>query len=144
MKTLKTEIIINADKQKVWNTLMNHETYPSWNPFIKKISGFTLEGDYLEVVMQFEGKKPITMNPKVLRNKQESEFRWKGKLFVEGLFDGEHYFILEDLGNNQTKFIHGEIFSGVLAGAMMKMIGTQTKKGFIAMNTALKNISEIN
>ena len=68
----------------------------------------------------------------------KSHFRWRGKLWLKGLFDREHYFRLEALESNKTLFIHGERFSGLLVAPLMKMIGENTKRGFEQMNEALK------
>jgi len=58
---------------------------------------------------------------------------------VPGLFDGEHFFKLETIDNDTTRFVHGEQFTGVLSGLIYKMVGEDTKTGFIKMNEALKN-----
>jgi len=144
MRSIKTEIIINASTEKVWDILMDHENYPNWNPFIKQISGVTEKGNSLSVTMQIENKNPMNFKPEVLTNKKLQEFRWKGKLFVSGLFDGEHYFLLEQLSQNQTKFIQGENFSGLLSGLLFKMIGKDTETGFNAMNEAIRLQIETN
>lgn len=138
MKNLETEITINANSQEVWKVLMDHQEYSEWNPFIKHISGNTTQGENLKVTIQPEGKDPMDFTPIVLINQQEKEFRWLGHLFVKGLFDGEHYFQLETIGPNKTKFIHGENFSGLMSGALLKMIGDNTLNGFRSMNEALK------
>ena len=39
MKNIQTEILINTDITKVWDVLMNFDSYPKWNPFITSISG---------------------------------------------------------------------------------------------------------
>jgi hypothetical protein len=137
-RSLNSEIIINAPSEAVWEVLMNHEAYPEWNPFIKKISGSSNDGDYLETTIQMEGKNPMNFNPIVLKNQKRKEFRWKGKLGIKGIFDGEHYFLLQESGPNQTLFIHGENFTGILSGLLVLMIGEDTKSGFISMNEALK------
>jgi hypothetical protein len=137
-RSIKTEIVINAPAEEVWNVLMDHEAYPQWNPFIKQISGSTQKGKNLAVTIQSKGNDPMDFEPTVLINKKEREFRWAGKLLVTGVFDGEHYFILEQIGPNKTRFIQGENFTGILSGVFMKMIGKDTKGGFIAMNKALK------
>ena len=139
MRSLKTEIVIEAPAEEVWNVLLNHQSYPDWNPFIKNISGSTKVGDYLEVSVQSEGKKPMDFKPEVLVNNSNEEFRWIGKLWTKGIFDGEHYFILESTESGKTKFIHGENFTGILSGLMISMIGKDTLKGFEAMNVALKD-----
>ncbi len=142
MKNIETHIIIESNLEEAWNTLMDHNSYPEWNPFIKQIKGNTKEGDILDVVLQLKDKKPMAMAPKVLVNNNTNEFRWKGKLFVEGLFDGEHYFKLEAIDNHKVKFIHGENFTGILAGPILKIIQTDTKNGFEAMNQAFKKLIE--
>ncbi len=38
-KSIKTEIIINASKEKVWQVLTDFDKYPAWNPFIVSIKG---------------------------------------------------------------------------------------------------------
>ncbi|MCJ7715152.1 MAG: SRPBCC domain-containing protein [Anaerolineales bacterium] len=144
MRKLKSEIIIEASADEIWNVLLDHQAYPTWNPFIKQISGSTTVGETLEVTIQSEGNKPMAFKPLVLVNRTNEEFRWIGKLWIKGIFDGEHYFILEDLGSGQTKFIQGEKFKGILSGLMLAMIGKDTLGGFNAMNGALKEQVERN
>lgn len=144
MRKLKSEIIIEASANDVWSVLIDHQAYPNWNPFIKHISGSTTVGESLEVTVQSEGNKPMDFKPVVLVNKSNEEFRWIGKLWVKGIFDGEHYFILEDTGSGHTKFTQGEDFRGILSGLMIAMIGKDTLGGFKAMNSALKKQVESN
>jgi len=144
MRNIETDIVINAPSEEVWSILINHDSYPSWNPFIKQISGPTQPGEYLTVEIQAGKNKPMQFKPIVITNIQSKEFRWRGKLFVKGIFDGEHYFILEQNGSDQTRFIQGENFTGILSGLMIKMIGEDTVEGFHAMNNALKNQAENN
>ena len=141
-RSISTEIVINAPTEDVWNVLLDHQEYPQWNPFIKKISGSTQQGENLEVTIQSEGNGPMDFIPVILVNNKNQEFRWVGKLLVKGIFDGEHYFILEKIDSNRTRFIQGENFSGILSGIFMGMIKADTEGGFNAMNEALKKRSE--
>lgn len=63
---------------------------------------------------------------------------------MKGLFDGEHYFKLEKIDDNRTRFIQGEKFTGLLSGIFFKLIGEDTKSGFNEMNFALKKKAENN
>lgn len=137
MKHIQTEIIVDANIQKVWNTFMNFEKHSEWNPFIRKISGDPIIGNYLNVSLQQTGAKPMNFKPVILAVNEPNEFRWKGKLIVKGIFDGEHFFKLEKLNEYQTKFIQGEYFSGILVYFLGKML-ENTVKGFEKMNEALK------
>jgi hypothetical protein len=143
-RSLKSEILIEAPSEEVWKVLMAHDAYQEWNPFIKKITGSTKPGDYLETTLQTDGNDPMDFKPLVLKNKFGREFRWKGKLGIKGIFDGEHYFILEEITPNQIRFIQGENFTGLLSGLLITMIGEDTKGGFNSMNKALKKRVEEN
>lgn len=140
MKIIRTEITINASKETVWQVLMNFENYDNWNSFITSIKGEPIVSQVIEATIM-NGDKPIKFTPEVLVTDENKEFRWKSKMFVKGLFDGEHYFKLEEV-EGKTKFTHGEIFTGLLSGMIYKMIGDNTKKGFKAMNEGLKGFCE--
>ena len=141
MKSIRTEIIINAPIATVWNTLLDFDNYTNWNPFIH-IKGEPQVGAQLENTLFLEGQKPQVFKPQVLEVETEKVFRWEGHLFVKGLFDGEHYFKLEAIDSSQTRLIHGENFKGILSGLILKMIGDATNKGFQKMNLALKYLCE--
>jgi hypothetical protein len=141
MKNIQTEILIYADIAKVWDVLMNFDGYPKWNPFITSISGETKLGARLTVSIKPPGGKGMTFKPTIWTLQSNKEFRWKGKLVITGIFDGEHYFILEFLKKDQTKFIHGEKFSGLLVPLVGKMLD-KTQKGFQLMNESIKNECE--
>ena len=141
MKNIQTEILINTDIAKVWNVLMNFDNYPKWNPFITSISGEPKLGSRLTVSIKPPGGKGMTFKPNILTLEANKEFRWKGKLGINGIFDGEHYFILESVDKDITKFIHGEKFSGLLVPLVGKMLD-KTQKGFQLMNESIKNECE--
>lgn len=142
MKNLETSILINSSAQTVWNILLDFEKYPDWNPFIQTVKGQPIVGTKLVTSILLPGQKAQQFEPEVKVCKTAKEFRWLGKLFVKGLFDGEHYFLLEPVGKQQVKFIHGENFSGLLVSPIMALIGTSTKQGFELMNQALKQQAE--
>jgi hypothetical protein len=141
MKEIRTEIEIHANVSTVWNVLMNFENYPNWNPFIKNISGEKAPGKRITVSIKPPDANGMTLKPVILKLEPNNEFRWRGKLGIKGIFDGEHFFILERVTDDKTKFIHGEKFSGVLV-ALMSQTLNKTKKGFEFMNEAIKRECE--
>lgn len=141
MRHIETEILINASPEKVWVVLTDFEQYPKWNPFIKSIEGEKAVGRRLKVFIQPPDGGGMTFKPEVLAFEANKEFRWKGKLFLKGIFDGEHYFRLSDAGNGATRFVHGEKFSGFLVPLMGGTLD-KTKVGFELMNEALKRECE--
>jgi len=141
LKQIETEILIDANPKRVWQVLTDFDNHPKWNPFIKSISGEKEVGKKLTVKIQPPEGKGMTFNPRVLSFAKNEELRWIGKLFVKGIFDGEHYFKLIENGKKQTKFVHGEKFSGILVPLMTKVL-ENTKQGFKLMNEALKSECE--
>ncbi len=137
MRNIETSKVINAPASEVWKTLMDFKSYPNWNPFIKTLKGNAVVGGQLTAELCLPGKKPMIFKPTVLRATPNKEFRWIGKLWVKGLFDGEHYFTLKPLDDNRTLFTQGENFTGLLSGILFKMMGEDTKKGFEEMNNKL-------
>jgi hypothetical protein len=141
MQHIETEILIHAKPEKVWAVLTDFDKHPKWNPFIKSIEGEKAVGKQLKVVIQPPKSSAMTFKPVVMNFDAGKEFRWKGKLGISGIFDGEHYFRLIDMGENTTKFIHGEKFSGLLVPLMGGAL-KKTKEGFRLMNEALKRECE--
>ncbi len=137
MKHLATEIIINAPIETVWDELMDFKSYPEWNPFVISIKGRKMAGKNLQIVLKTLKGKEMHFEPVVIKCKTYDEFRWRGKFGIRGIFDGEHYFVLEALGTHQTVLMHGEFFSGLLVGIMGNLL-KDTKESFIQMNKALK------
>jgi hypothetical protein len=142
MRNIETSITIKASSQKVWNILTDFEKYAEWNPFIINIEGQPEKGTKLANTMLLEGQKPQIFKPLIIVVDNQKEFRWLGSLFVKGIFDGEHYFLLEQINDQEVKLIQGENFSGILSTPIMKMIEKKTLSGFNKMNMALKARAE--
>jgi hypothetical protein len=141
MKKIETVIVIDATPERIWQVLTDFEEHPRWNPFIQSIEGEKVPGRNITVSIKPPGSKGMVFRPVILKFNSGKEFRWKGKLGITGIFDGEHYFILEPISDSQTRFIHGEQFSGILVNLMGKTL-EKTREGFTLMNEALKQESE--
>ena len=84
----------------------------------------------------------MTFRPVCLQMKENQQFRWIGRLWFKGLFDGEHVFELSQTDPETTHFVHREEFRGVLVPLLWKDLNTKTRAGFEAMNRALKERAE--
>ena len=142
MHHIETRIEINASAERVWSLLMDFSGHARWNPFIRSIEGLPNVGELLNVVIQPPGSGGMRFRPTVQVVEPQREFRWKGKLLLPGLFDGEHYFIIEPESESRLSLRHGEAFSGLLVPLLRRSLDGPTKQGFIAMNEALKREAE--
>ncbi len=141
MKTVTTAIDIAASPARVWQILTDFGANAEWNPFITAISGPLEVGRHLSIHVQPPGGKGMGFKPRVLAVEPERELRWKGRLLVPGLFDGEHYFRLEATAAG-TRLHHGERFGGLFVALMSAKAFAPIRRGFEAMNEALKAQAE--
>ena len=142
-RRIETNIEINAPAVRVWALLADFARMPTWNPLIKSNPGNSAQGDRLSVYIAPPGKSGMRFKPTVLTARPERELRWLGHLLIPGVFDGEHYFLLEPIGDGKTRLMQGERFSGLLVGLLSGTLSA-TEAGFKAMNTALKREAERN
>jgi hypothetical protein len=142
MHRLDTSIGINASTDRVWSLLMDFPGYGRWNPFVRSIEGEPTVGKSLKVFIQPPGGKGMRFKPQVLANEPKREFRWKGKVLLPGLFDGEHFFKVEPKPTGGLVFHQGEVFSGLLVPVLRRSLDGATKQGMVAMNEALKREAE--
>lgn len=141
MREISAEIDIGAPPERVWSVLTDFSSYPDWSPFIRQISGEPAVGARLRVRIEPPGGRGMTFRPRVVVSEPSRELRWLGRLGAPGLFDGEHSLRLEPLDGARTRFVHSERFRG----ALVPLFGSgliQTRHGFEAFNTALKERAE--
>jgi len=146
MKELHSEIEISAPAEHVWGILTDFASYPQWNPFIRSISGEPKTGERLEArlepPLEPPGGQGVTLRPTVLNAEPNRELRWLGHVLVPGLFDGEHFLIIQPLEDNRVRFVQREEFRGVLVPLIARSLENNTQQGFEEMNRALKERAE--
>jgi hypothetical protein len=114
MKELRSEVEIHASAERVWHILTDFASFAQWNPFIRRVSGEATAGQRLEVHIQPAGARGMMLHPTVVKTEPNGELRWLEPRRLPGLFDGEHIFTIEPLGENRVRFTQSEIFTGVL------------------------------
>lgn len=134
---ISTKIKINAPKEKVWNILTAFDRYPTWDLFIKSITGNIAVGEKFHVHID-------TMNfkPTVLVYNEFQEFTWLGHFIFSGIFDGKHSFLLTENNDKSTTLEQSEEFSGILVRFMKNKLNNEVLAKFKLMNEKLKEIIE--
>ena len=134
---IKTSIIINATPPEIWKVLINFSAYENWNPFIRSVDGDFKVGNKIKI-----NAGGMNFKPEVLVFDENKEIRWIGRLFMKGIFDGEHSFRIIGNNDNTSTFKHEEIFKGLLVGLFRKKLNSETRQGFLSMNAQLKKLVE--
>jgi hypothetical protein len=141
--TISTAVEIDATPARVWSVLVDLPAYREWNPFIVEATGKVAVGELLSLSMALPGRDPMSITPRLLVVEPERELRWKGRLVMPGLFDGEHVFVLTPLANGRTRVDHWERFAGVLLPVARALVYDATVQSFHALNAALAERARI-
>lgn len=120
--------------------LYDFESYPSWNPLYQYVVAQSSPpplGSTVDIAMVFgPDEKPMTVKSVVLRA-DKTVLSWRGYMIHPWLVTGVHTFEIEALGENRTKFVQKETFSGLLAWLVVPLLGAKAEQGFGRMNVAL-------
>jgi len=137
MHTLHTEIRIKASPENVWKALVISPVIPAE---IRNAIRDRKTGQNLSVRMS-AGGRGATLTVKLLAVDPFREIRWKGYLWLPGLFDGEHSFkILEEEGGI-TLLVQREIFTGLFIPFFFRILSA-TKQEFETMNAEIRDQAE--
>jgi hypothetical protein len=137
MRTIEHAVDIEATPATVWLLLTDTDRYEDWNPFMPRLSGRLAPGERLTLTVR-PGTRTMTFRPTVLAVEDGTLIRWRGRLGLPGLFDGEHELRLEHIPDGGTRFVQRETFTGLLVPLMPRVLD-DTATGFAAMNAALRD-----
>jgi hypothetical protein len=138
--TLRNTILIHADRTQVWAALTDLGAYRQWNPFMISAAGQVRTGATLHITLRDVHGGKMTFSPRVEVVRPGQELRWIGHLGIPGIVDGEHDFLLTDVGPGTVRLTQQETFSGVLVPLLHSYLHGGTSPQFANMNRALANL----
>lgn len=138
LREINTEIIIAASPESTWKVLTDFNSFSHWNPFIRQIDGDPKVGTKLKIYLHTLSGKNRIYHPTVTKVEPNLELRWFGRSIIPGMFNGERIFTIESLKNNNTRFIHREIFTGLLVSLIGARLDKDMYQNFRRMNESLK------
>lgn len=139
---LESAIAIAADPHRVWKVLTDFPAYREWNRCLPAVEGSAAAGSTLRVEIAWPGLERGRYRLHVLTAAPSCELRWRGKLGLRGLMDGDHRFVIESPHDNQTLLTQSEDFSGILVPLLVRRLANNVLQGFVEMNAALKQRAE--
>lgn len=139
---IHTKIEIDAPASTIWELLVDLDGYHRWNPFIIGARGRIAPDACVEVSPQLAGKRQTTFRPMVTSYVDGESFAWTGAIVHPWFSTGVHSFHLTQASGGRVLVIHDETFHGIGAPLVYLLGGTLTRRGFVAMNEALKQQAE--
>jgi|GEM_PF-530113 len=143
MKGWKTEVVINAPRQVVWEQVTDFEAYSNWNPFVLEARAEFEIGSkirFLEDLKQF-GQHWI--DAQFLSIDPLESFVWQGHFWTPFLFNVRHLFAFEAVSERQTRFIQGHENTGLLIPYLaLRGVYCVSYQGYLNYDRALKERCE--
>ena len=142
MREVRTEIKINAPKAKVWDILMDFDTWAEWNPIVTKAGGSAAIGEALTMTMAGpDGGDAQSYSPVITEFSPPDSFRWNAKMGASFLFSNDKILELTETESG-THLVHSETFSGLMAAMMWGKMKAGVPPMLNSMNEALKTLAE--
>lgn len=133
---------IDAPAAVVWQVLLDLARFADWNPFIREASGDASVGGTVHVKVRPSLGGRLPFHATVLSRDENHELRWHGEVLAPWLACGDHTFTIEPIGDGRVRFRQREIFTGILPRLGRRLLERETRRGFQAMNRALKERAE--
>jgi hypothetical protein len=142
---IRKEIDINATVNRVWAVIIDFENYKNWSTQLTYLGGEVKLHQKLHLKLSAEGAAPYEFEPIVSHWEENKKFAWLARTGLPRIFDGEHFFELNDLGNGRTQVINREEYRGLLSMIIRQLPMMKTApQGFEKMNAELKAFVESN
>ncbi len=130
---------INAPISKVWEVLVDLDSYAEWNPYTVRIDAdLNTLGSPVDLHVQMTAKNLIVQTEELRVNKKEEQLSWGMKMLHPWLMCAQRDQIIKAVGENKTTYYTVDVFEGLLVPLCMLLYGKPIKQGFDAIAHALK------
>lgn len=140
---IEETVDIDAPPSRVWAVIADHARYAEWNTQLAWLGAPASLGATLHLRLAAEGADPYEFKPLVTAWEPERRFTWLAITGIPRVFDGEHTFTLEPLGERGTRVVNREEYRGVLSLLMKNLpMMAGAPAGFRKMNDELRRRAE--
>jgi hypothetical protein len=133
-----SEIAIPARAGMVWSVLTDLESYPAWNPFIRKAEGQRREGARWRLAMTLNGRTFRPLRVQVTCWEPGRRLTWRGGLLVPRLLTGAHDFRITETADG-VRLVQAVTVAGLLAPGVFPWLRARTQARFAEMNAAVRD-----
>lgn len=138
---VEDRIGIQAPAEVIWEVLYDLERWSEWNPTYTKAAGVIRIGEPLTLTLQLPGQAPQEIRPRVLEWVPNEQLHWQLSL-LGGLIKTLRYIEIQQLAEAGCIVDNGEIFGGLMGPSLGRRMAGPVRRGFRAMNEALKDRAE--
>jgi hypothetical protein len=128
---------VAAPAEAIWQVIADLPRWSTWNPTYPQAAGEIRIGGTLDLTLALPGAAERQIQPVVLDWVPNDQLHWR-LVMMGGLVKTVRYIEIEQLAEQSCIVSNGEIFGGILGPTVVRQIGGTIRRGFLAMNEALK------
>lgn len=132
---------VQAPAEVIWEVVHDLERWSEWNPTYPQASGRIRIGETLDVTLALPGEPQQALKPRVLDWVPNEQLHWRLTLMA-GLIRTTRYIEIQALHETGCIVDNGEIFGGLMGPSLGRRVSGLVRRGFMAMNEALKDRAE--
>lgn len=138
---VEDRIGVQAPAEVVWEVVYDLGRWADWNPTYPRAEGEIRIGGTLSLTLALPGEAHQELRPKVLEWVPNEQLHWRLTL-LGGMISTLRYIEIEALAPESCVVSNGEFFGGLMGPSLGRRMGRTVRRGFQAMNEALKARAE--
>lgn len=138
---IEDRIGVQAPAEVIWEVLYDLERWVEWNPTYAYHEGRIGIGEVLTLTLKLPGQADQQIRPVVQEWVPNEQLHWRLSM-LGGMIKTLRYVEIDALAEASCVVDNGELFSGLMGPSLGKRVGGTVRRGFRAMNEALKARAE--
>ncbi len=138
---IEDRIGVQAPAELIWEIVRDLHLWEEWNPTYTRAVGEVRIGEILTLDLALPGQPVQQIRPRVMEWVPNEQLHWQLKL-MGGMIKTVRYIEITSLSEAGCIVDNGEIFGGLMGPSLGKRMGRVVRRGFQAMNEALKARAE--
>jgi hypothetical protein len=138
---VEDRIGIAAPADVVWEIVYDIARWSEWNPTYPQVEGEIRIGKTLSATLVLPGQKPQTIRPKIMEWQPPTQLHWQLSM-LGGAIRTLRYIEIDPLTEEACVVDNGELFAGLMGPSLGRRMAGPVRRGFKAMNEALKARAE--
>jgi len=138
---VEDRIGIQAPAEIIWEVIADLDRWQDWNLTYPKAAGVIRIGEPLTLTLALPGQAQQEIRPRVLDWVPNEQLHWQLSM-LGGMIKTLRYIEIEALAEAGCVIDNGEIFGGLMGPSLGRRMAGPVRRGFHAMNEALKARAE--
>lgn len=133
---LRTETVVDAPPERVWEVLTDFGRWDEWNPTLFRASGPPTVGTEVRMKLRL-GPISVPMRQQILSLDPPRELVWRSRQPIQSALDVIRRFQIEPLEGGRSRLVQSETTDGYLARLEVKLLGNAITRGYENLGQAL-------